>query len=133
MNRREIQSRLFKRIIARIRSEERLLALRRRTILFSLSFGTSLFVFLGLCILLRSTLINSELLYALSLVFSDSGAVLANWYEFTMFVLELVPALSLAGILSAFLLFLLSAGYAFRYLAKIISLMKYTRIHFYES
>ncbi len=132
MGRKRIKDRLFKRITDRIRSEEKLLTLRRRTILFSLASGVSTVAFVGFCFLLQSALVQSELLRALSLVFSDPEAVLMNWRDFGLLVLESTPAVSLAGVFAVLFLLILSAGYAVRYFAKMISLVRQTRMHSHE-
>ncbi len=131
MSRKGVEGRLLMRITDRIRSEEKLSALRRRAIFSSCAFGISVLTFIGSCFLLQSVLVRSELLRVLSLVFSDPQAILANWRDFGLFILESMPAVSLAGMLMAFLLLLISARYAVRYLSKMLSLVKRTHIHFH--
>lgn len=124
---------LFHRITDRIRSEEKIMTLRRRAVCFTFAFGVSVIAFLGACVALQSVLVQSELLQVLSLLFSDPEAVLVNWRDFGLFVLESLPALSLVGLLGTLFILLASAKYAVQYFAKMLSVVKHARRHLYES
>ncbi len=117
----EPPKRLFHRILSRLNLEKKLETSRERTLYFTFALIFSLAAFLLVCVALQNVLVQSELLRILSLLFSDPKAVLANWRDFSLLVLESLPAVSLAIFFAATLLFLGSLKYVAKYLAQMLS------------
>ncbi len=109
----------------RVRVEKKITSVRRRVFYFSAAFCGSVAVFLGACLALQNALVQSELFQILSLVFSNPGAIIANWQVFGLFVLESLPTLSFVGFLLAVILLVASARFAVRYATELVKLAKH--------
>ncbi|MDO8600802.1 MAG: hypothetical protein Q7R73_04360 [bacterium] len=101
----ELPADLFERIIARIHEEERLLSLKKRLILFSTTIFVSVGGFIPVVSILRQEFAQSGFLQFLSLMFSDFGAVMANWQDFGLALLESLPIMGMAAFLLTILVF----------------------------
>lgn len=119
--------RLFGRIITRLNSEKKLDSSRKKTLYFAFALIVSFLAFLTICVALQNVLVQSELLRILSLAFSDPKAILANWQDFGLLVLESLPAVSLAIFFVGLVIFLWSLKYVAKYLAQMLFWSK--RIH----
>jgi len=97
---------LLDKIMERIKREKRLLAVKRRLVLFSLSLIASAVAFTPVFNLVQTDLSESGFLQFLSLAFSDFGIVVTYWQTFIMSLLETIPAISLAIFLGVVLTFL---------------------------
>ncbi len=115
---------LFERIITRLKMEKKLAVSRRRMLYFVFILAGTFAGFIVTCAALQNILVQSELLKILSLVFSDPKVVLANWQDFGLFVLESLPAISLAIFFVALFVLLGSLKYAVKYLAQMLSWSK---------
>ena len=113
----------------RVRFEKKITSVRKRVFYFSVAFCGSVAVFLAACLALQNALVQSELIQILSLVFSNPGAIITNWQDFGLFVLESLPTLSFAGFLLAVILLVASARFAVRYATELLKLAKYLRPH----
>src|SRR5258708_5328685 len=82
---------LLGRVLCRIQAEKKLAISRRRTTYFSVALGASVAAFFTASFALQGALFHSEMLHAFSLVFSDPAAVLADWQDFSLFLLEALP------------------------------------------
>lgn len=96
---------LLGKIMARIKRKERLLVLRN-VIFFSMGALISLVAFFPAFGAFRAELSRSGLLQYLSLIFSDTGTVMAYWSDFSLSVLESLPILTMAAFLATILVFL---------------------------
>jgi len=110
---------LFDKIISRIEKEKRFAAVRRRIFIFSFgmiaSLAASFFAFQAM----RAAFIESGFIEFFSLIFSDSGVILAYWQNFLLTLMESLPVMSTAAMLGAILAFLGSL----RYLAREIKII----------
>jgi hypothetical protein len=79
-----------------------------KTVLSTIGSSISVLVAVYLFFILGSSIVNSEFWNVISLVFSDITIVVQNWQEFSLLLLETVPALTLALILIPIFTFLLS-------------------------
>lgn len=98
---------LFNRIIKRLGLEKQLGIIRRNLGFFSAMFIGFTILFTFAVIGLREVLDESSFGPLLSLLFSDPGAVIANWHSFIFSVFESMPTLAVAVLILAlaFLLF----------------------------
>ena len=103
----EPPSGLLEQIIKRIRREERLLVLRN-TIVFSLTLLASLIAVYPVTRMFFSDASQIGFLNFFALIFSDFSTVAAYWKNFSMALLETLPAVSLALFLAVVLVFLQS-------------------------
>ncbi len=87
------------RIMTGIRHERAKLAALRRLILASASWAVSVAFLVPLARFLSSESAASGFSALLRMVFTDLGAVAANWQDFAMGVLESFPALALAALM----------------------------------
>jgi ABC-type multidrug transport system fused ATPase/permease subunit len=101
----ELPAGIFERIVARIHEEERLLSVKKRLLLFSTAIFISVGAFIPALSILRQEFAQSGFLQFLSLLFSDFGAVAANWQDFGLVLLESMPAMSIASFLLTALVF----------------------------
>lgn len=99
---------LFGKIMERIRSEQRLLAVKRRLVVISLGFLASAGALIPVFNLVKTNLAESGFLQFLSLALSDFGVVINYWQTFAMSLLETIPAVSMAMFLGVVLAFLAS-------------------------
>ena len=123
------EDKLLSRIMDRMRFEKKITSVRRRFFYFSAAFCGSVAVFLGACLALQNALVQSELFQILSLLFSNPGAIIANWQDFGLFVLESLPTLSFAGFLLAAVLLIASARFVVRYAVELVKLAKRLQPH----
>jgi hypothetical protein len=100
-----LPSELFGRIIARLRKEERLLSIKRKIVLYSLTTGGSMLILMLVFRAFQSDLISSGFLQFFSLLFSDFSFVAVSWQNFSLSLLEALPVMSLLLLLAAFLTF----------------------------
>lgn len=104
---------LLGKIMARIKREERFLAFRN-VIFFSIGALISFIVFFPALGALRAELSRSGSLQYLSLIFSDTGTVIAYWSDFSSSILESLPVLTMAAFLATILVFLGSLKFLIR-------------------
>ena len=101
----EPSSGLHLRIAARIREKIRRAELVRRFVFGSLATA-SIIAMIPAVQLLAQDFYASNFYRYFSLLFSDGGAVLNAWQEFTMTLAESLPVLSIAVVLSIIFLFI---------------------------
>lgn len=82
---------LFDKIMARIHKEEKMLVIKRRIVLFSLSILFSGAAIMPIFNMVWKGFIESGFFKFLSLIISDTGIVILYWQEFTMSLLESLP------------------------------------------
>lgn len=99
---------LFNKIMARIHEEEQLLSVKRRLILFSTAVIISAGAFIPLINAFQTEFAQSGIYQFLSLIFTDSGSVMAYWQDFGLALLESLPAVSAIALLATALVFLWS-------------------------
>ncbi len=104
----ELPEGLFDRIICRIREERRLLVFKRRLAFYSVGAIGSLIAFIPAFGAMWTELAQSGLAQFISLIFSDTRAVLAFWDVFTLSILESLPAFSIAVVFATLFIFLSS-------------------------
>ncbi len=104
----ELPEGLFDRIIYRIREERRLLSFKRRLAFYLIGAIGSFVAFIPVFGAMRTELAQSGLAQFISLIFSDTRAVLAFWVVFALSILESLPALSIAAVLATLFIFLYS-------------------------
>jgi len=110
---------LFQKIMSRIGEERRRLAVKRRIFVFSFGLAVSAAAFFPTLNIVKNELAESGFLNFVSLIFSDLGAVLANWQNFLFAILESFPVMSVAAFLATIFVFLQSLKFLNRN-AKII-------------
>jgi len=79
-----------------------------KTLLSTIGSSISVLAAVYLFFILGSSIVNSEFWNILSLAFSDVSVVAQNWQEFSLLLLETIPALTLALILIPVFTLLLS-------------------------
>ncbi len=99
---------LLSKIMARIHEEELLLSVKRRLILFSTAVIVSTGAFIPIINAFRTEFAQSGIYQFFSLIFTDSGAVMAYWQDFGLALLESLPAVSTIAFLATALVFLWS-------------------------
>lgn len=97
---------LFDRIMCRIEKENKLLTLRRRIIIFSVSLIGSAIAFIPVFAYVRSGFIESGFFVFFSLIFSDTKIVLVYWQNFAQSLLETLPVMGLISFLAVVAVFL---------------------------
>jgi len=105
---------LFGKIMERIHRQERLAALRKRLIIFSIGLIASLAAFIPALRLMQQSLAESGFAQFFSLIFSDFGIVLTYWQNFALTLLESLPVLSVAAFLATIFIFLESLKFLVR-------------------
>jgi hypothetical protein len=110
---------LLEKILKRIHHEERILVLRR-VILFSITLIASAVGFIPAFKMLSADLAQSGFFNFFSLIFSDFSAVASYWKNFTLILLETLPAIAIVLFLALVLVFLQSL----RLLAKNIKIIR---------
>lgn len=105
---------LFSAIMARIQKEELLLSIRKRFVLFSAVVLVSIGAFIPTINAFRVEFAQSGFSQFFPLVFSDMGAVIANWQDFCLVLLESLPATSLIAFLAILLVFCWSLKHLFQ-------------------
>lgn len=96
---------LFDAIMARISEEERFLSVKKRLVLFSATILVSAGAAIPAANVLGREFAQSGFSHFLSLMFSDFGAVTANWQDFGLLLLESLPAASIAAFFAVALVF----------------------------
>jgi hypothetical protein len=109
---------LLPRIMARIGREKRLLAIKR-VILFSFGIILPLAAFFPILRLLVADISSSGLTQYLSLVFSDTGAIMASWSDYLLSIAESLPVVPITGLLIIIFVFLGSLRLAAKGLAEL--------------
>lgn len=99
---------LFSKIMSRIHKEERLLSVKKRLILFSTAVVISAGAFIPIINAFQAEFAQSGIYQFLSLIFTDSGSVMAYWQDFSLALLESLPAVSTIALLATMLVFLWS-------------------------
>lgn len=99
---------LFNKIMASIREEKLLLSIKKRLILFSAVILASVGILIPVVGAFQAEFSQSGFSQFLSLMFSDLGAVIANWQDFGLALLESLPATSLIAFLATLLVLLWS-------------------------
>lgn len=99
---------LFNKIMARIREEERLISVRRRLFAFSVSAAISAGAFIPATSVFKFEFAQSDLAQFMPLLWSDWGIVMGNWRDFSLAILESLPAISISAFLLALFVFLWS-------------------------
>jgi len=102
----EVPVGLFDRIICRIREERRISVFRRRFAFYSAGAIGSFIAFIPAFNAMWTELAQSGLAHFISLIFSDTGTVLAFWDVFVLSILESLPAFSIAVVLAILFIFL---------------------------
>jgi len=97
---------LLEKILGRIQKERRLLVVRRRIFVFSCGIAGSIAVFIPALNMVRTGFIESGFTQFFSLLFSDTGTIMAYWKNFAMSLLETMPVLELAILSFSVLAFL---------------------------
>lgn len=113
---------LFDKIMARIRGERQLLAARKQFFLLSAVALASAGAFIPAIGVFRKEFAQSGLFQYLSLAFSDVGTAAANWQDFSLALLESLPAASLATLLAALFVLLWSFKHLAQNAAAVLSL-----------
>ncbi|MCX6702752.1 MAG: hypothetical protein NTW60_02705 [Candidatus Wolfebacteria bacterium] len=106
---------LLSRILDSITAEKNIKAAKKAFAYFLLSFGIFATSLTGAIFALTGWIIGSEFVRIISLILSDTGAVVANWKDFGFFVLESAPVEYLFVFFLAFFVLLLSLKYLARY------------------
>jgi len=107
---------LLAKIIYKIKKKQRFLALRNAAMVFLLGIVGSGAVFVPTLQALRTALAESGFFEFLSLLFSDSSVIMANWYNFSLALLESLPVTSVAGFFVIILVFLWSLKFMAQYI-----------------
>lgn len=110
---------LFDRIMSRIRAERRLLTIRRRLTLFSAIIIASAVAFVPVYQMVQAGFAESGFNEFFSLIFSDTGIVMAYWQNFILSLLETLPIMNIILLLALALIFLET----FKYLVKDIKII----------
>lgn len=97
---------LFNKIMARIQEERRLLTIKRQLVIFSLGVAGSAIAFIPAFKMLQTGLYESGFLQFFSLIFSDFGTVISYWQNFVMSLLETLPIINLAILLTIIFVFM---------------------------
>lgn len=98
---------LRERVLARVRQGERHRALRYLSVSAAVAVCSLLAIVWSGRLVWAGFSASGSLVY-FSLLFSDTGAILPLWREFTLSLAESLPVLALAGALVASMLFLVS-------------------------
>ena len=102
---------LLQRIMARIQYERRLMSLKKRIIIFSLTLIISLAAVIFISKMTMSVATASGFTSFFSLIFSDLRIVLVNWQSYGLTLLESFPVFGAIGILAAVLILMESLKY----------------------
>ncbi len=83
------------RVMGRIQREEKLMAAKRRIIFFSSGFVGSLIAFIPVFSSTQAEVAKTGFFRVLSLIFSDSGAVMSFFNQYLLSLLETLPVLNI--------------------------------------
>ena len=110
-------------VVARVESLERRSAWAR-SVVFAIGFFVSLLAFVPALQSVRASMAESGFLTYLSLLFSDTGAILSTGQSFALILLESLPVFSVALLLSVLLMMLESAFHLIVDTSHLLSLRK---------
>ena len=99
---------LFGKVINRVHKERRILAIRRRIMLYSALFIMSVTAVIPAANILIAESAESGFFQFISLIFTDSNVILVYLQSFSLALLEALPAVGLLAVLSVTLVFLWS-------------------------
>ena len=116
--------RLFGIIIKRLKIEKHLKTFKERFWIFFAAFIGSVSLIAMAFLVLNSELKESESVLFLSLLFSDTLAVIAYYKYFVLAILESMPIVSINASLTAILLLMISLRLAVGYYDKILAFNK---------
>ena len=119
---------LLDKILARIRYEERFASLKKRVAFWSLAVVGSLVAAVPAVRLLGAELAESGLPQTLYLLFSDTAAVIAYFGDFALSVVESLPVMGIAMVLSITLILLVALKMLARDITIVASRAKSLRI-----
>lgn len=111
---REVPAGLFKKVMDGIYQAQRRRVIRYRLVLFSAGIIGSVVAFIPVFGMVQADFNGSGFFSFFSLIFSDSGVVMAYWQNFFMSLLESFPAFSVAMLLATVFLFLQSLKFLAR-------------------
>lgn len=106
---------LLERVLFRIEAEKRKQIAQRRLLLSGLFFTGSLTALIPIFGIFWDNLLSSGFGQIISLLFLDMGSVIANWQDWGLGILESLPAVSIAGLLSVLLALLIAAKFIFKF------------------
>jgi len=97
---------LFDKIMCRIEREKKIFTLRRRIIIFSIGLIGSAIAFVPAFTYVRYGFVESGFYSFFSLIFSDTEVVITYWESFIQSLLETLPVVGLAALLTTVVIFL---------------------------
>jgi len=92
-------------VMARIYEEERMLSVRKRLVLFSMTALMSVAALVPVAGAFRSEFAGSGFYQYFSLIFSDLDIVMVNWRDFGLTLLESLPTTGIISLLLVSLVF----------------------------
>ncbi|MFA5021820.1 MAG: hypothetical protein WC508_01960 [Patescibacteria group bacterium] len=104
----QIPAGLFDKVILRLEQEKKLARAKKRLIIFSIVLLVSVAVSFPIGKLLQNEIIQSGFGQYISLLFYDFKTMLTYWPDFSLTLLETLPAIGLAGILTVMLAIIIS-------------------------
>jgi len=113
---------LFNKIMKRISTEKKLIAIKRRIMIFTVVAVFSIVALIPTLNSLWINLSNSGFVQFFSLLFSDGGMMLSYWQSFSLALLESLPILDVVAILAIILACLISIRFVFKDIKNINSL-----------
>ncbi len=119
----EVPADLFQKIMRRIRFEQELALARQRFALANVLLLASLLLTVPAWQKLWLEFSQSGFGQYASLILSDFKTVLANWQDYGMALLESIPVVEIAGLLSVILLFLLALKFLVGNREKLLTIM----------
>ncbi|MFA6322504.1 MAG: hypothetical protein WCX71_03415 [Candidatus Buchananbacteria bacterium] len=97
---------LLAKIMAKINQEKKIGLIKRKLFFSTVIFFGSITALVPIFSIFRSNLVESGFWHYVSLIFLDFDIIKTYWQDFGLTILETLPTLSLAAILSAFLVIL---------------------------
>lgn len=97
---------LLEKVLSRLEKEQKILALKRRRIIFSFGAVISALGLIPAYLALQASLAESGFFQFFSLIFSDSEIIAAYWQNFVLSLLESLPIINLAIFLAVIMAFL---------------------------
>lgn len=97
---------LLEKVLGQLQKEQKIMALKRRRIIFSFGAVISALSLIPAYLTLQASLAESGFFQFFSLIFSDSEIVLAYWQNFILSLLETLPITNLIIFLALTALFL---------------------------
>ncbi len=105
---------LLNRIMKQIRREQYMRTLRLRFAFFIILLAASATAAVPAYRAMQSSIAESGFMQFLSLLFSDTGTVMAYWDSFVLTLLEALPVISIAVLLASIIAFLESLKFIIR-------------------